>query len=116
MNLTSDQLPYFIITAIHLPVVGSYSCITVLSIFIYAVLVHEHWSIPTCANDAYLIVAVVSSLPPSDSLSLTSGYCPVPLFTPCMGLVTPIVIAQSLNQFTVTCNSTCLPQTHNTRH
>ena len=36
-NLASDQLPYFIITAIHLPVVGSYSCITVLSIFIYAV-------------------------------------------------------------------------------
>ena len=48
-------------------------CSNVLSIFIYAVIVHDHFC-PTCADYAYIIVAVLSSLPPSDCLRLPSGY------------------------------------------
>ena len=38
-------------------------------------LVHDHFCIPTCAKCIYIIVAVCHPyIPPSDSLSLSSGY------------------------------------------
>ena len=77
-------------------------------------LVHDHWCIPTCANNAYIIVAVLSSLPPSESLSLTSGYWS--FMFPCLPMHGLWWLQQSVhNLCTVTCNNTCLPQTHNTR-
>ena len=76
------------------------------------------WSrcISTCANNAYINLAVLSSLPPSDSLSLSSGYWS--FMFPCLHYVCmgSWWLQQSLsNLCIVTCSNTCLPQTHNTR-
>ena len=99
MNLVCCQLPYFTIT----PTTSSWwlsfmtaslrhaltqpcplhkcqmirtlnKCLNVLSIFIYAVTCAWSLCIPTCAKCVYINIAVLSSLPPSDSLSLSSDY------------------------------------------
>ena len=90
-------------------------CFNFLSIFIYAVLVHDHFCIPTCAKCLYIIVAVLSSLPLSDSLSLTSGYWS--FMFPCLHCAWAPDDSNNLlhNLCTVTCNNTCLPHIHNTR-
>ena len=78
-------------------------------------LVHDHFCIPTCAKCIYIIVAVchpyTSKWQFESLLWLLKFHAP--LFTLYKGSWWP---QESLhNPCTVTCNNTCLPQTHNTR-
>ena len=88
---------------------------TVLSIFIYAVtcawsLLYSHMC-QMCIYNCYCFLIPASKWQFESHLWLLEFH--VPLFTLCMG---SWWLQQSLpNLCTVTCNITCLPQTHNTR-
>ena len=107
IKIQSTAWPWFGSIFIDCNVQQMYECLNVLSIFIVTCcvtipwLVHDHWCIPTCAKCVYIIVAVLSSLPPSDSLSLSSGYWsfmfPCFVYTMHGLLVTSTIIAQSLH-------------------
>ena len=115
-NVSSDQLPYFIITAIHLPVVGSYSCITVLSIFIYAVTCA--WSLLYAHMCQMLIYNCCCFVIPASKWQFECLLLwLLAFYVTCLHYVlAPRWLQQSLsNLCTVTCNNTCLPQTHTTR-